>query len=150
MVMLGCQAASAQSRLKNAVLHLDVLRVNLALSDQVTTLSTSGCKDAMIMSLLQALWAIISIDSNIGILLEFGQEIVHLDCEKGGKDGALVSPSLKVLEGPMEPFTRTLAVHFVNQEDSHSVRRRGTSIFDIIIRSLYAKHNRTPDYSGRK
>ena len=56
--MLGCQAASAQSRLKMAVSHLDALRVNLALSDQATTLSTSVCKDAMTMSLLRVLWAI--------------------------------------------------------------------------------------------
>ena len=58
MVMLGCQAASAQSRLKKTVWQLDVLRVNLALADQATTLSTSGCMDAKIMSLLQALRAI--------------------------------------------------------------------------------------------
>ena len=31
-------------------------------------------------------------------------------------------PSLKVLVGPMEPFTHTLAVRFMNQEDSHSVK----------------------------
>ena len=54
MVMLGYQAASAQSRLKKAVSHLDVLRTNLALSDQATTLSTFGC----IMSLLRAQRAI--------------------------------------------------------------------------------------------
>ena len=57
MVMLTCQTASAQSRQKKAVSHLDVLRVNLALSGQATTLSTSGCKDATIMSLLRALQA---------------------------------------------------------------------------------------------
>ena len=55
MVRLGCQAASAQSWLKKSILHLDVLRVNLGLADQVTTLSTSGCKDAMITSLLRAI-----------------------------------------------------------------------------------------------
>ena len=58
MVMLGCQDASMQSRLRKAVSHLDVLGVNLALSDQATTLSTSDCKDATIMSLLWALQAI--------------------------------------------------------------------------------------------
>ena len=48
----------AQSRLMKAVSHLDVLRVNLALSDQATTLSTSGCNSATTMSLLRALRAI--------------------------------------------------------------------------------------------
>ena len=44
-------------------------------------------------------------------------------------------PSMKVLERPMEPFTRTLVVRLMNQEDSHSVKRRGMPIFDIFIRS---------------
>ena len=57
-LMLGCQATSAQSRQKKAISHLDELRVNLALADHSTTLSTSCCKDAMIMSLLWALFAI--------------------------------------------------------------------------------------------
>ena len=66
-----------------------MLLVNLALSDQVTTLSTSGCKDATIVSLLRALWAIISIGIH-ECILKFGLEIVEIDCEKeGGKDGAL-------------------------------------------------------------
>ena len=56
--MLGCQAASAQPRLKEAVSHLDELKVNLALSDQGTTLSTSGCMGSTIISLLPTLWAI--------------------------------------------------------------------------------------------
>ena len=43
MVLVGWQAASAQSRLKKAFLHLDELRANLALVDQATTLSTYGC-----------------------------------------------------------------------------------------------------------
>ena len=43
IVMLGCQVDSAQFRLTKAVSHLDVLIVNLILSDQATTLSTSGC-----------------------------------------------------------------------------------------------------------
>ena len=58
MVMLGCQAASAQSRLRKAITPLAVLRVNLALSDHATILSTSCCKDATIMSLLPALQTI--------------------------------------------------------------------------------------------
>ena len=33
----------------------------------------------------------------------------------------------------MEPFTRTLAVRLMNQEDSHSVKRRGTPNFNIFI-----------------
>ena len=85
MVTLGCQAASAQSRLKKAVSLLDVLRVNLALTDQATTLSTSGCENASIMSLLRALWAIISTGTYKGILPEFGQEMVYVDCEKEGE-----------------------------------------------------------------
>ena len=40
-------------------------------------------------------------------------------------------PSMKVLEGPMELFTRTLVLQFINQKDSHSVKRLGTPIFDI-------------------
>ena len=84
MVMLGCQVATAQSRRKKVVPQLDVLKVNLALSIQATTLSTSGCKDAMIMSFLRALLAqqIISIGTDKDILLEFDQEIVYVDCEK--------------------------------------------------------------------
>ena len=31
-------------------------------------------------------------------------------------------PSLKVLEGPMEQFTRTLAVRSMTHKDSHSVK----------------------------
>ena len=58
MELLGSQAASALSRLKKVVSHLDVLRVNLALADQLTTLSTSGCKDALIVYVLRALRAI--------------------------------------------------------------------------------------------
>ena len=65
---------------------------------------------------------IISIGTHKGILLKFGQEIVYVGCEKEGKMmEPWGRPSLKVLEGPMEPFTRTLAVHFMNQEDSNSV-----------------------------
>ena len=41
--MNGRKAASAQSMLKKAVLHLNELMVNLTLADQATTLSTSGC-----------------------------------------------------------------------------------------------------------
>ena len=44
-------------------------------------------------------------------------------------------PSLKVLEGPMEPFARTLAMRFMNQENRNSVKRRGTPIFDIFVTS---------------
>ena len=58
MVMLVCQAVSVQFRLKKAVLHLDELTVNLALADHVTTLSSSGCKDATIISIFWALQAI--------------------------------------------------------------------------------------------
>ena len=58
MVMLGCQTASTQSRLKKAVSHLDVLRVNLALSDLATILSTFSCMDVTITSLLREQWAI--------------------------------------------------------------------------------------------
>ena len=35
----------------------------------------------------------------------------------------------------MESFTRTLAVRFINQEDSHSLMRRGKQIFDIFIKN---------------
>ena len=35
--------------------------------------------------------------------------------KRRGKDGALGQTSLKVLEGPMEPFTHTLAVQLMNQ-----------------------------------
>ena len=57
MVMLGCRTTSEANRLK-AISHLDALRINLALSEKATTLSTSGCKDAMIMLLLRVLRAI--------------------------------------------------------------------------------------------
>ena len=40
---------------KEAISDVDVLRVNLALVDRATNLSTSGCEDVIIMSLL---WAI--------------------------------------------------------------------------------------------
>ena len=63
MVMLGCQAASAQARLKKAVSHLDVLRVNLALAVHVATISISGCKDVIITSLLWALRAIVKLSA---------------------------------------------------------------------------------------
>ena len=53
-------------------------------------------------------------------------------------------PLLKVLEGPMEPFTHTLAVRLMDQDDSHSVKRRGTPIFDIFIRSP-ARQTRSHD-----
>ena len=85
--------------------------MNLALLYQATTLSTSGCMDAMIMSLLRALRAIISIGTHKGILLKFGWEIVYVDCEKEGeKTEPWGRPSLKALVEAMEPFTRTLAV----------------------------------------
>ena len=58
MVMLNCLTASAQSRLKKAVSHLDMSMVNLALSDLATTLSTYCCLDVTITSLLRALWTI--------------------------------------------------------------------------------------------
>ena len=98
--MLGCQVASAQSRLKKAVSYLDVSRVNFALSDQATILSTSGCKDATFMSSLLALRAINSIGTHKGILLKFGQEIVYVDCENEvGKDGTLGQTFLESSSG---------------------------------------------------
>ena len=42
--------------------------------------------------------------------------------------------TLKVLEGCLKPLSRTPAVRFINQEDSHSVKRWGTPIFDIFVR----------------
>ena len=60
---------------------------------------------------------------------------MHTVKRRGERTEPCGRPSLKVLEGPMEPFTRTLAVRFMNQEDGHSVKRRGTPIFDIFIRS---------------
>ena len=61
---------------------------------------------------------IISIGTHKGITL--------VDCEKEGEKTELWGrPFLKVVEGPVEPFTRTLAVWFMNQEYSHSVNRRG-------------------------
>ena len=39
-------------------------------------------------------------------------------------------PSLKFPEGPMEPFTCTLAVRFMSQENSLSEKQRGAPIFD--------------------
>ena len=115
MVMLGYQAASAQSRLMKAVSHLDVLMVLIA--------GNTGYR------------LIISIDTHKGILLEFGQ-IVYVDCEKEWKrTEPWERPSLTVPEGPMESYTRILAVRFMKQEDSLSVERRGTPIFDIFIRN---------------
>ena len=58
LMVIGCQAASAHSRLKKAVSHLDELWVNLALSDQAATFSTCGCENTTIMSLLWSLQAI--------------------------------------------------------------------------------------------
>ena len=49
---------------------------------------------------------------------------------------------MKVLEGPMEHFTRTLALRSMNQAYSHSVKRWGTPIFDIFIRSP-VRHTRS-------
>ena len=48
-------------------------------------------------------------------------------------------PSLKVQEEPLDPFTRTLAALFMNHEDSHSVKRRRTHIFEIFITSPVLK-----------
>ena len=119
MVMFGCQGASAQSRLKKVVSHLDVLRFNFALSDQATTLPTSGCEDATIMSSVRD----ISIGTHKGLLLKHSQEIVYVDCVmEGDMTETWVRPSLKVLEGPMGLFSRSLAVRFMSQEDRHSVK----------------------------
>ena len=105
MVNLGCQATSAQSRLKKVVLHLGALRVNL-LAYQVTTLSASVGKDAM---------------------------IIYVDCVKEGeRTKPWGRPSLIIVEGPMEMFTCTLAVRFMKQVDSHSVKQRGMTIFNNV------------------
>ena len=49
--------------------------------------------------------------------------LVYVDCEKDGERmEPWGRPSLKVLDGTMEPFTHTLAVWFMNEEDSHSVK----------------------------
>ena len=37
-------------------------------------------------------------------------------------------PYLKVLEGPIEPFTHTLSVSFMDQEDSHSEAKRNAHL----------------------
>ena len=98
MVMLGCQAASAQSRLKKTVSHLDVSMVNLALSDQATIiyLWLLGRHDHLITAGTTGYQQFISIGTQEGILLEFGQEIAYVDCEnEGAKDGALVQTFLE-------------------------------------------------------
>ena len=148
MVMLVCQAAIAQSWLKKAVSHLDELRVNLVLADKATTLSNFGCKDATIMSLLRALRAINSSSAKAltrGIVLKFGQEIAYGDCKKEEeRTESWGRPSFKVGEGSMEPLTGTVAVRSMNQEVSHSVKRPGTPIFNI-IRSPVRQTRKTTD-----
>ena len=42
--------------------------------------------------------------------------------KRGGKDGTLGQTYLGNSMGPMVPFTRTLAVRFMNREDCHSVK----------------------------
>ena len=102
-----------------------------------------GCDDHV---LIAGYRQIIRIGTHKGIVFRFGQEIIYVDCEKEeGMDGSLDRPSLNVLEGPMEPFTRTLAVPFMNQEDSHSVRRWERPSLTYSSGVLYAKHDRTPD-----
>ena len=62
--------------------------------------------------------------------------ITDVDCEEEEEnDGDHGRHSLKDQEGPMEPFIRTLTVRFMNQEDSHSVKRLGTLIYEIFKRS---------------
>ena len=60
-------------------LALGEVRVNLTIAVDATTLSTSGCKDATIMSLLRALRTINSVGTHKGIVLEFDQEIANVD-----------------------------------------------------------------------
>ena len=43
-------------------------------------------------------------------------------------------PSYLILEGPMEPFIFSLDVRSENQQDNHSMKRRGTPVFDSITR----------------
>ena len=56
-----------------------------------------------------------------------------------------VRPSLEVMERPMEPFTRTLAVRFMNQQDSHSVKRQGCQCSTFSSGVWHAKHYHKPD-----
>ena len=51
---------------------------------------------------------IICIGTHIGIILKFDQEIIYVDCDKKAEGTEPWDrPSLKVLEGPVELFTRT-------------------------------------------
>ena len=62
---------------------------------------------------------IICVGTHKTIVLEFDKEIVYVDCEKEGQwTKPRDRPSLNVLEGPMEPFISTLAVRYMNQEDT--------------------------------
>ena len=81
MVKLDCQAASAQSKLEKAVSHLDEFRVNLALAEQATTFSTSGCRDFLIAG-AAGYGHIISVGVLKCIVLEFDQEVIYVHCEK--------------------------------------------------------------------
>ena len=88
MVMLGCHVATAQFRLKKPVSHLKELRVNIVITDQSTTLSTSLYLDATIMSILRAL-RVISVGTHKGLILEFGLKIIYACQKGGGENGAL-------------------------------------------------------------
>ena len=54
-------------------------------------------------------------------------------------------PSLKVLEGRVEPFSRTLAVRFMNQEDRHSVKQRSLQSSTSSSVVTYSRQDHTPD-----
>ena len=47
-------------------------------------------------------------------------------CEMEGGSTELCGRPVKVRDLSMEPFTRTLAVRFMSQEDGHTVKRRET------------------------
>ena len=60
------------------------------------------------------------------MVLKFDQEIFYEDCEKEGERMyPRGRPFFIVLEGPLEPFTRTLTAQFISKKDNHSVGRRG-------------------------
>ena len=74
----------------------------------------------MIMSLLQALQAIARSPQRCCPQIRPGDCLCRLRIGEGRTE-PWSRPFMKVLEEHMEPFTRTLPVRIMNQEDSQSV-----------------------------
>ena len=114
-IILGCD--ECQSRLSKP-------------SDHFVYFWLQRCDDYFLIAGTAGYRQITSVGTHKGIVHEFDQEVVYVDCEVEWEQTFLES-----FIGPMDPFTRTLAVRFMNQDDSHYVKRRGTPAFDIFMRS---------------